>query len=338
MKKRLRQVLINLLSNAIKFTDAGQVTFTISYASGDKIRFEVRDTGVGIPAEKLQAIFQPFEQVGDRRRQTEGTGLGLAISQRIVELMDSTIHVQSEIGVGSIFWFDVYLPEAQEWVKTSQSDDFGQIIGIKDRKPKILVVDDKWENRSVIYNLLTPIGFAVTEANDGAEGWQKIAEFQPDLVITDLLMPELDGFELIHHIRQSEAFKHIIIIVSSASVFESDQHRSIEAGGNDFLPKPVQAIALFQKLRQFLNLEWLYEEQSPENQSLAHQFEFILPPQTEIETLYELVMKGNFKGIIKQAALISQIDSKYLPFAKRLQQLAQEFQDQEILALIHPQQ
>ncbi|MBD2437772.1 PAS domain-containing hybrid sensor histidine kinase/response regulator [Nostoc sp. FACHB-110] len=335
-EKRLRQVLINLLSNAIKFTDAGQVSFTISYAAEGKIRFEVRDTGVGIPQEKLQAIFQPFEQVGDRRRQIEGTGLGLAISQRIVALMDSTIHVQSEIGIGSIFWFDVDLPEAQEWVKTSQADDYGQIIGIKDRKPKILVVDDKWENRSVIYNLLAPIGFEVTEANDGAEGWQKIAQFQPDLVITDLLMPELDGFELIHRIRQSETFKHIIIIVSSASVFESDQHRSIEAGGNDFMAKPVQAIALFQKLRKYLDLEWLYEEQTTENPLILDSTELVLPPPAEIETLYELVMKGNFKGIIKQAALISQIDPKYLPFTKQLHQLAQDFQDQEILALIHP--
>ncbi|BAY18407.1 integral membrane sensor hybrid histidine kinase [Anabaenopsis circularis NIES-21] len=334
-EKRLRQVLINLLSNAIKFTDAGQVTFTISYAFEGKIRFEVRDSGIGIPPEKLQTIFQPFEQAGDRRRQIEGTGLGLAISQRIAELMDSTIHVQSEIGVGSIFWFDVDLPEAQEWVKTSQADDYGQIIGIKDRQPKILVVDDKWENRSVIHNLLSPIGFEVTEANDGEEGWQKITEFQPDLVITDLLMPKLDGFGLIHRIRQSEAFKHIIIIVSSASVFESDQHRSIEAGGNDFLPKPVQAIALFQKLRKYLDLEWLYEEQTSENQLIIDNAELVLPPQNEIETLYELVMKGNFKGIIKQAALISQIDQKYIPFTKQLHQLAQGFQDQEILALIH---
>ncbi|BBD58209.1 integral membrane sensor hybrid histidine kinase [Nostoc sp. HK-01] len=334
-EKRLRQVLINLLSNAIKFTDAGQVTFTISYAFEGKIRFEVRDSGIGIPPEKLQTIFQPFEQAGDRRRQIEGTGLGLAISQRIAELMDSTIHVQSEIGVGSIFWFDVDLPEAQEWVKTSQADDYGQIIGIKDRQPKILVVDDKWENRSVIHNLLSPIGFEVTEANDGEEGWQKITQFQPDLVITDLLMPKLDGFGLIHRIRQSAAFKHIIIIVSSASVFESDQHRSIEAGGNDFLPKPVQAIALFQKLRKYLDLEWLYEEQTSENQLIIDNAELVLPPQNEIETLYELVMKGNFKGIIKQAALISQIDQKYIPFTKQLHQLAQGFQDQEILALIH---
>ncbi|MBE9208249.1 PAS domain S-box protein [Nostoc sp. LEGE 06077] len=335
-EKRLRQVLINLLSNAIKFTDAGQVTFTISYASEGKIRFEVRDSGIGIAQDKLQSIFQPFEQAGDRQRQIEGTGLGLAISQRIVELMDSTIQVQSESGVGSIFWFDVYLPEAQEWVKTSQADDYGQIIGIKDRKPKILVADDKWENRSVINNLLTPIGFEVVEANDGEEGWQKILEFQPDLVLTDLLMPELDGFELIGRIRQSEAFKNIIIIVSSASVFESDQHRSIEAGGNDFLPKPVQAIVLFQKLRQHLNLEWLYEEQTNENQIFKAHPELVLPPPAELEILYELVMKGNFRGIIKQAALISQIDQKYVPFAKQLHQLAKGFQDQEILALIHP--
>ncbi|MDZ7968799.1 MAG: PAS domain-containing protein [Nostoc sp. DedSLP03] len=335
-EKRLRQVLINLLSNAIKFTDAGQVTFTISYASEGKIRFEVRDSGIGIAQDKLQTIFQPFEQAGDRRRQTEGTGLGLAISQRIVELMDSTIQVQSESGVGSIFWFDVNLPEAQEWVKTSQADDYGQIIGIKDRKPKILVADDKWENRSVINNLLTPIGFEVAEANDGEEGWQKILEFQPDLVLTDLLMPELDGFELIGRIRQSEAFKNIIIIVSSASVFESDQHRSIEAGGNDFLPKPVQAIVLFQKLRQHLNLEWLYEEQTTENQTAKDHPELVLPPPAELEILYELVMKGHFRGIIKQAALISQIDQKYTPFAKQLHQLAKGFQDQEILALIYP--
>jgi PAS domain S-box-containing protein len=149
-EKRLRQVLINLLSNAIKFTDAGSVTFTTSFASGGKIRFEVRDTGIGIQQEKLQAIFQPFEQVSDAQRQSEGTGLGLAISQELVELMGSTIQVQSEIGVGSIFWFEVKLPEAAEWVKTAQANVHGQIIGIKGCRPKILVVDDRWENRSVV--------------------------------------------------------------------------------------------------------------------------------------------------------------------------------------------
>ncbi|BAY09679.1 PAS domain S-box protein [Calothrix sp. NIES-2098] len=333
-EKRLRQVLINLLSNAIKFTDTGSVTFTISYACEGRIRFEIRDTGIGIPQDKLQAIFQPFEQAGDSRRQTEGTGLGLAISQRIVELMGSTIYVQSEMGVGSIFWFDANLPEADEWVKTSQADDKGQIIGIKDWHPKVLIVDDKWANRSVIANLLSPIGFEIEEAFNGEEGWQKLAEFQPDLVLTDLLMPELDGFGLIERIRKSEAFKDIPIIVSSASVFETDQHRSLEVGGNDFLPKPIQAIDLFQKLRKHLHLEWLYEEQNDVSQLEPENTDLVAPPPAEIETLYELVMKGNFKGIIKQAALLAEMDEKYIPFANKLHELAKGFQDKDILALI----
>jgi PAS domain S-box-containing protein len=327
-EKRLRQVLINLLSNAIKFTDTGSVTFTISYALENKIRFEVRDTGIGILQDKLQAIFLPFEQVGDNRRQTEGTGLGLAISQKIVELMGSTIHVHSQVGVGSVFWFDVNLPTADEWVKASQTDERGQILGIKHYNPKVIVIDDKWANRSVIMNLLSPIGFDVVEASNGEE-------FQPDLVITDLLMPQLDGFGLIGRIRESEVFKELTIIVSSASVFESDRERSLEVGGNDFLPKPVQAIELFQKLRQHLHLEWIYEEQQTLSDEDSCNENLVIPPTAEIEILYKLVMKGNFKGIIKQAALLEQMDEKYISFAKKLHQLAKEFRDQEILALIH---
>lgn len=333
-EKRLRQVLINLLSNAIKFTDAGSVTFTVSFAAAEKIRFAVQDTGIGIPQKNLQSIFQPFEQVSDAKRQAEGTGLGLAISQEIVELMGSKIQVQSEMGVGSIFWFDVELPQADEWVKTAQVDRYGQIIGIKDSQPKILVIDDKWENRSVISNLLSPIGFEVLEATDGNDGWQKVLEFHPDLVITDLLMPDSDGFTLINQIRRSEAFKDLIVIVSSASVFEADQYRSIEAGGNDFLPKPVLAAELLQKLQKHLQLQWIYEEEEPLVKPETDPVEFVTPPATELKVLYELAMKGNFIGITKQAVLLEQTDAKYSPFAKKLQQLAKGFQDQEILALI----
>ncbi|MEG3931587.1 PAS domain S-box protein [Microcoleus sp. T3_B1] len=333
-EKRLRQVLINLLSNAIKFTDEGSVTFIVSFATEGKIRFEVRDTGIGIAQEQLQAIFQPFEQVGDRRRQTEGTGLGLAISQRIVELMGSTIQVQSEMNVGSIFWFDVSLPQADEWVKTSQIDHHGQIIGIKDRQPKIVVIDDKWANRSVINNLLSPIGFEVFEANDGLEGWEKILEVQPDLIVTDLLMPELDGFEVIKRVRESENFKDTVIIVSSASVFETDQYRSLEAGGNAFIPKPIQATELLQNLQQYLDLEWVYEANEEPLARSSDTDELIAPPATEMEMLYELAMKGNFLEIVKQAVLLEELDPKYIPFAKRLHQMAKDFQDEELLTFI----
>ncbi len=333
-EKRLRQVLINLLSNAIKFTDVGHVTFIVSYASASKLRFEVSDTGIGIPSEKLDTIFQPFEQVSDAQRQSEGTGLGLAISQEIVGLMDSTIQVKSEIGAGSVFWFDLDLVEAAEWVRTAQADRHGQIIGIKGRRPRILVVDDRWENRSVVSKLLSPIGFDIAEAATGQEGWQTAQEFQPDLIITDLMMPDLNGFELINHLRESDRFKDLIIIVSSASVFESDQYRSIEAGGNDFLPKPVLAAELLQKLQKHLHLEWLYEEQQPQLSAVIEQGEIIAPPSAELDALHELAMKGNFRGIIKQLALLEQTDQKYSSFAKKLHQLAKSFQDQEILALL----
>lgn len=333
-EKRLRQVLINLLSNAIKFTDAGRVTFTVSFAREGKIRFEVRDTGIGIPQEKLQLIFQPFEQVSNAKRQSEGTGLGLAISQEIVELMESTIQVQSEISAGSIFWFDVNLVEAAEWVKTAQADHHGQIIGIKGSRPKILVVDDKWENRSVVANLLSPIGFDMAEAASGQEGWHKAVEFQPDLMITDLMMPDVDGFELIKRTRESEKFKDLVIIVSSASVFEADQYRSLEAGGSDFLPKPVLAAELLQKLQKHLQLEWIYEEQPSSIQPDLDHAELIAPPPADLETLHALAMKGNFKGMMKQVALLEQTNQKYSPFAKKIHQLAKGFQDQEILALI----
>ncbi|MEA5582655.1 PAS domain S-box protein [Nodularia harveyana UHCC-0300] len=339
-EKRLRQVLINLLSNAIKFTDVGSVTFTVNYTSEGKIRFAVRDTGIGIVPEKLEVIFQPFEQAGDSRRQTEGTGLGLAISQKIVQFMDSTIQVESQSGVGSIFYFDVYLPAADEWIKTSQRNDYGQIIGIKNYQPKILVVDDKWENRSVIAHLLIPLGFQVMEAVDGDDAWLKIWEFHPDLIITDLLMPELDGFKLIQRIRNSEAFKNIVIIVSSASVFETEKQRSLEVGGDDFIPKPLQAIELLHKLEEYLHLEWLYKQQEDVNESdiKTHNLELVAPPTAEIAILYELAMKGNFRGITKQAASIAKMDEKYLPFAQKLQQMAREFQDQEILELIQSHQ
>ena len=333
-EKRLRQVLINLLSNAIKFTDEGSVTFIVTFATEGKIRFEIRDTGTGIAQDQLQAIFQPFEQVGDRRRQTEGTGLGLAISQRIVELMGSTIQVQSEMNVGSIFWFDANISQADEWVKTSQIDDRGQIIGIKDRQPKIVVVDDKWANRSVISNLLSPIGFEVSEANDGQEGWEKILEVQPDLIVTDLLMPEVDGFELIKRVRESENFKDLIIIVSSASVFETDQYRSLEAGANAFIAKPVQATELLQKLQEYLDLQWVYEANEAPLAIGSDTNELISPPATSMEILYELAMEGNFREIVNQAVLLEQIDPKYIPFAKRLHQMAKDFQDEEILRFI----
>ncbi|NEQ35949.1 MAG: response regulator [Okeania sp. SIO3I5] len=334
-EKRLRQVLINLLSNAIKFTNDGTVTFTVS-RSETGFRFEVRDTGMGITREHLETIFLPFEQVGDTTNQSEGTGLGLAISQEIVQMMNSQIYVESQVGIGSVFWFDLSLEYSLEWVKSAQSSIKGVIKGIKDqpRKIKILAVDDKWENRSVIVNLLQPLGFELEEARNGQEGWEKARVFLPDLVITDLIMPVMDGFEMIRWFRESEVLSNVPILVSSASVFEYDQYRSFEAGGNDFLPKPVEARELLNKLQQHLGLEWVYEEETVSEEKEVDEMEIIPPGSEVLDTLYELAMKGNFKGIVKQVQILEKVNDKYVPFVQQIKKLSREFHDQQIIELI----
>ena len=172
-EKRLRQVLINLLGNATKFTDQGAVTLKVSVVGQDslaetvRLRFQVEDTGVGIAPDALEAIFKPFERVGDRKRQAEGTGLGLAISYRIVKAMDSTLQVDSQLGVGSQFLFEVDLPLAAAWQQAARQSPQGEITGYLGDRKTILIVDDKWENRSVIVNLLEPFGFTVIEAENG---------------------------------------------------------------------------------------------------------------------------------------------------------------------------
>lgn len=337
-EKRLRQVLINLLSNAIKFTEDGSVSFTLNQTLEHKIRFEVKDTGIGMSHEQLENIFQPFEQVGEGRMQGEGTGLGLAISQKFIQLMGGNIQVESELGVGSNFWFELDLPASQEWEKASLSDRRRQIIGIKGATPKVLIVDDKLENRSVIVNLLTPIGCEVIEADNGKEGWEKVQESQPDVVITDLVMPVMDGFEMMRWIQMDEELKqNTVVIASSASVFEFDQQQSLEAGGDDFLPKPIQASELLNKLQKYLNLEWVYQETiesaSRETRAIT-EGEIIPPPLEELQSLYNLAMKGHFKGIIKQAKLIQQRSPNFVLFTQKVEELARDFQDKEIQEFI----
>jgi signal transduction histidine kinase/DNA-binding response OmpR family regulator len=346
-EKRLRQVLINLLGNAIKFTDNGAVTFKISqleHASSSpltKFRFAIEDTGVGMSQEQLEQIFLPFEQVGDSYRRAEGTGLGLAISQKIVEMMGSTIQVKSQLGEGSVFWFDVDLETTQEWLETLRVVSTGTIVGFRGNKQKILVVDDRWENRSVLFNLLAPLGFQLAEASDGREGLEKATEFNPDLIITDLIMPVMDGFEMIRKIRKSSRLHNVAIITSSASVLKTDQYKTIDAGANEFLPKPVEAEALLEMLRIHLDLEWIYEQPTPESETdekaIAKQEtsesspgEIVPPEASTLEQLYDRARKGSLDELIEIAKSLEQLDAKFTPFAQEIYQLAEAFQIKKV--------
>jgi hypothetical protein len=340
-EKRLRQVLLNLLGNAIKFTDVGSVTFCVKAqklepASHYRLRFQVEDTGVGMTPAQQTKIFLPFEQVGDAKKQAEGTGLGLAISQKILGLMNSQLEVQSDAGKGSTFWFDVELPEAQEWANTSRSVNQGTILGYQGKKRTVLVVDDRWENRSVVVSLLEPIGFEVIEASNGQEGWEKVLESQPDVVITDLMMPVMDGYQLLKQIRATADIQGVVAIASSASVFESNQHEAIDAGANIFLSKPVQAEELLHQLHQLLNLEWIYETTvTPQPLPQPAPPLVMTPPaKTVLQQLLKLVQEGDIQGIVEVAEQLPASDSTLTPFAQHLSQLASGFQLKALQAFI----
>ncbi|MEH1886708.1 MULTISPECIES: ATP-binding protein [unclassified Nostoc] len=339
-EKRLRQVLINLLSNAMKFTHQGSVTFKVqvigqeSNSNGKtnyKIRFQVVDTGTGITPEQAEKIFQPFEQVGSQKRQSEGTGLGLAISQKIVLLMGGQIQVQSEFGKGSTFWFEAKLLESKDWAKVSRVVEEGTIIGYQGQRRTILIADDKWENRSVIVNLLEPVGFTVVEASNGQEAWAQSLTHKPDTIVTDLVMPILDGFEFISRLRQSGQFKEIPVIASSASVFAVDQHKSIDVGADAFLPKPVEAETLLEMLRQFLQLEWIFDVKleaiaKTSTGSFEEQTETIYPAQEVLQELLELAQDGDIQNILEIVEQLSVSDERLNTFVQKIIQLANNFQ------------
>lgn len=351
-EKRLRQVLINLLSNAIKFTEKGSVTFLVKSQNikGEyqqenlihRICFQVEDTGIGISPENLEKIFLPFEQVGSVQKQSEGTGLGLAISQKIAAMMGGSLHVDSQVDRGSIFWIEVDIAESREWSKRSSETPAGRIVGFEGPKQKILVIDDRWENRSVITNLLEPLGFEMIEAENGQEGLKKTRQIKPDLIVCDLAMPVMDGHEMTQILRQDERFQTVPIIVSSASVFETDRQRSIDAGADEFMPKPIQSEILLNSLQKLLGLEWVYEALQEADQSQALSplgikcSGLVVPSIEEIHMLYDLSRKGLLHNMKQEIDRISDSNPAFSPFVHEIRQLVKTYQFVKVQSFLEP--
>ncbi|MDY6781401.1 MAG: response regulator [Cyanobacteriota bacterium] len=344
-QKRLLQILLNLLSNAIKYTERGSVIFKVgTLVAGDDIkrsdsetytlRFQVEDTGVGIAPEQLESIFLPFEQVGERAKKIEGAGLGLAITQKLAALMGSQVCVESCLGSGSTFWIDLDFPIAFPQRISHAVPLVNNIIGYEGSRRKVLVVDDRWENRLVLVNMLAPLGFEMFEAVDGKEGLEKASQLQPDLVITDLILPKLDGWEITRQLRQSPILQDIIVIASSASVFSSERQKSKEAGCNDFLPKPVRFEELLEKLQTYLNLTWIYEQEENNGEKNDSSTQIILPPSEELILLYDAALNGDVYVIKEEAYRLRELDARYQTFTSRVLELADAFEDEEIVTLI----
>ncbi|MEO0407196.1 MAG: ATP-binding protein [Cyanobacteria bacterium P01_A01_bin.135] len=347
-EKRLRQVLINLLSNAIKFTSQGAVTLRVDVLTLSDQRasllFGVIDTGSGIAEEDRARLFKAFEQIGDPHKQSEGTGLGLAISQRIVRLMGSTIQMESELGQGSRFFFSAEFPLAVNWQDRQDRQGYRPIVGYQGDRRQILVIDDRWENRAVVKNLLQPLGFTVIEAEDGREGLVQLQTHRPDLVITDLAMPVMDGFEFLQQVRGSDALQHTPMIVSSA-VAQADQRLALNSGGDGFLAKPVAASALFDAMEHHLHLSWQYAEPQAaaagvlytsalsERQSTQHPVS-VIPPRADLETLLKSAQEADMATLRDQVTALTESEQAYRPFAEPILSLSRQFEAEEIEALL----
>jgi len=347
-EKRLRQVLLNLLGNSIKFTEQGKVSLVVksqpivpvqgeaegaSSPAGatsniQRFRFQVVDTGVGMTPEQLTKVFNPFEQVGSVKKQGEGTGLGLSISQQIVEMMGGKLEATSELNVGSTFWFDVELPKKDSLEEALLQRNQGKIVGYEGARKSILVVDDNPENRSVLTHLLEPLGFSVTEADNGQNALVKAINALPDLVITDIAMPVMDGIALLTQIRKLPEFKTTKVLVSSASVSLHTRHESTQAGSNGFIPKPIQTEELFSAIEQQLHLIWIYDELSEPNGEESSNLagDFSIPEAEELAQLCSLADNGDIFGLADKAKSIATEHPELAPFCHRLVELADSFE------------
>jgi signal transduction histidine kinase/ActR/RegA family two-component response regulator/Trp operon repressor len=346
-EKRLRQVLLNLLGNAVKFTEKGKVslkvyelnelneldelknsqthkltnsqTHKLTNSQTRKICFEIEDTGIGILPEQLEKIFLPFEQVGERRYRAAGTGLGLAISRQLVHLMGGELQVKSEFGMGSTFWFELELPEVRQTCEM-KDEQLRHIIGFQGDRCNVLVVDDQPENLAVIRDMLVPLGFNVIEAIDGHDALTKARHVLPDFILMDLVMPDMNGFEVTRQLREYHELQDVIVIVASAKVSETTTQESLEAGCQGFIAKPIRAETLFDLLQTHLHLEWIYENVSvsEESGSFLAQPSCVLPVRKELAFLGECAQIGDISNLKKRVQELETLNAELIPFTTKI--------------------
>jgi signal transduction histidine kinase/ligand-binding sensor domain-containing protein/ActR/RegA family two-component response regulator len=340
--KRLRQVLLNLLGNAVKFTESGRVTLFVSREDAETalpdlvaLRFDVTDTGIGIAPDKVATIFLPFEQAGPTATRLGGAGLGLAISQRIVNLMGGAIAVQSEPGQGSNFWFTISVPLAE--TGPVQQAERKLIKGYKGPRRRLLVVDDKRENRLLLSAMLEPLGFDIILAGDGREAVLLATRFTPDLILMDLVMPVLTGFEAVPDLRAVPDLAGVPIIALSASAQAVDQEHSRRVGFDGFLSKPVVEERLLALLQKHLSITWI-EEGTPAVEA-AHkvaegEVSLIPPPGSDLEMLYELARLGDINGLENLLHRLASGSEGVRPFTEHIARLATTYDFAEIQSFL----
>jgi signal transduction histidine kinase len=318
-ESKLRQVLLNLLSNAIKFTSFGTIILRANIIAHPKeidnyyrLGFKVEDTGCGIATEEIESIFDAFTQSNIGRHSPEGTGLGLAISKRFVELMAGNISIKSQLGKGTIVSFDILVTPATS-LQICQSLSKQRVIGLAPNQPqyRILVVEDVWESRQLLVKMLSPLSYEVLEATNGQEAVELWQAKEPHLILMDMRMPVMDGYQATQQIRSSLKGQAPVIVALTAYALDEKKAEMMRAGCDDFIPKPVQEEVLLEKIAHHLGVRYIYEPLQ-------------IPPH-----------EPAVKNAVKKQVLTSEY-LKIMPpeWQKQLHESAKNLQEEKILALI----
>ncbi|HIK13199.1 MAG TPA: response regulator [Oscillatoriaceae cyanobacterium M33_DOE_052] len=346
---KLRQVLINILGNAIKFTETGSVKLCVEVQNrGDdpteeQLHFMIQDSGPGITPEEIHTIFEPFVQAELGRKSNQGTGLGLPISREFVHLMGGEILVSSAVEKGTIFTFHLPLRRGQA-ISPPPAPVSRRAIGLAPGQPtyRILVVEDKWENRQLLVKMLQPLGFQVLEATNGKEGVDIWHERQPDLIWMDIQMPVMDGYEATKQIKATREGKFTPIIALSASAFEEERAAIFAAGCDDFASKPLQEGEILTKMAAHLGVRYIYEEptfmgtspSSPDHPEVAT---ISLKPEDLAELPSELVVQLHQAAVSVNAeqifGLLEQIPADRAPLGAAIANLVNDFRFDIIIDL-----
>ncbi|MBY6194600.1 response regulator [Marinobacter hydrocarbonoclasticus] len=255
---RLQQILLNLLSNGIKFTDEGSVTLTVTRekptGKGYQFRFRVEDTGIGFSDSQAATLFQPFMQLDSTAsRKHEGTGLGLAICKRLTEFMGGEISAKGKPGAGATFEFTIPFETSGPEIPNESNDDSQEEpdSDLPDKPVRVLIAEDSPANQIVFKAMLENTGYYADIVGNGVEAVRAAKDFDYDIILMDIFMPEMDGIEATQLIRRSFATKNTPIIALTANAMPGDQDRFLEAGMDDYLAKPLNKSTLVKMLRKY---------------------------------------------------------------------------------------
>ena len=321
--RALRQVLLNLLGNAVKFTDAGgSIGLKIVQADG-RWRFQICDSGIGMTADQLQSIFEPFHRVEHVDRRVEGTGLGLAITRRLIEAMHGSIAVDSAPGRGTTFTVVLDLKVDSSAGEAMQSAR--TVIGYVGGRTRVLVADDDEVSRELVGNFMAGLGFQVCRAADGAIALEQLRSGAVDLLITDLVMPRVDGIELIRAIRSVYGTGAPKIIAVSASASDYTSQEALAAGCDAFLPKPLHLAHLLDRITDLLRVEWQYQEVTADTGPRAAEVGTFALQRDVADELYHLAMQGDIAGLVERAMERLSDDPSACGFCEQLRALASEY-------------